>query len=107
MLFDHRTYKIKPGHVTAHLDIYEKHGFEAQTRHLGKPLLYMMGESGEVNTVVHVWAYEDAADRMKRRAAMMADPQWRVYLGHLNESGLLLDQRTNLMVPAKFAPVVR
>ena len=27
VLIDHRYYRIKPGLVPAHLDIYEKHGF--------------------------------------------------------------------------------
>ena len=53
MLVDHRTYRIKPGHVATHLDIYEKYGFAAQSRNLGQPVAYMFAESGELNTVVH------------------------------------------------------
>ena len=30
-----------------------------------------------MNSLVHQWVYEDAADRAKRRAAMMADPEWQ------------------------------
>jgi hypothetical protein len=75
LLVDHRTYRIKPGHTQAHLKIYEQYGFAAQTRHLGQPIAYMYAESGDVNTVVHNWAYEDAADRTKRRAAMFAEAQ--------------------------------
>ena len=51
----------------------------------------MFAETGDVNTMVHQWAYEDAADRARRRAAMMADPEWQVYLKKLNESGLLIE----------------
>ena len=69
MLIDHRTYRVKPGTVQAHLDIYEQYGFAAQTPHLGKPVAYMFAESGDLNTIVHIWAYEDAADRAKQRAA--------------------------------------
>jgi len=107
VLVDHRTYRIKPGSVAKHLDIYEKYGFAAQTRHLGQPVAYMFAESGDLNTVVHLWAYEDAADRAARRAKMIADPEWQEYLRHLNESGLLLEQRTSLMIPTKFAPLKR
>jgi hypothetical protein len=56
---------------------------------------------------VHLWAYEDAADRAKRRAAMLSDPEWRTYLGKLNESGYFLQQNTSLMIPAKFCPIKR
>ena len=72
----------------AHLDIYEQHGFKTQTRHLGQPLAYMFAESGDVNTIVHIWTYEDAADRTKRRAAMWADPDWQAYAKKMNEFGL-------------------
>ena len=70
------------------LDLYEQHGFAAQTRHLGKPLAYMFAETGELNTLVHIWAYEDAADRAKRRAAMQADPEWKNYLKLSGGGGL-------------------
>jgi hypothetical protein len=107
VLVDHRTYRIKPGMTAAHLGIYEKYGLAAQSKHLGAPIAYMYAESGDVNTVVHQWAYEDAADRARRRAAMFADPEWQVYLQKLNESGYLLEQKNSLMIPAKFCPIKR
>ncbi len=107
MLVDHRYYHIKPGKTAAHLDLYEKHGFAAQTRHLGQPLAYMYTESGEVNTLVHIWCYEDAADRMAKRAAMQKDPEWQSYARQMIDSGYLLAQRNNLMIPCGFAPIKR
>jgi hypothetical protein len=56
---------------------------------------------------VHIWAYEDAADRMKKRAAMAADPEWQNYLKLNGEAGYLIGQQTSLMIPAKFAPLKR
>ena len=107
MLIDHRTYQVRPGTVQAHLDIYEQHGLAAQTRHLGQPLAYMFAESGALNSIVHIWAYENAGDRERRRAAMQADPDWQNYLKKNREVGYLQSQVTKLMVPAKFAPIIR
>ncbi len=107
MLIDHRTYRVKPGTLQAHLDIYEQYGFAAQTRHLGKPLAYLFAETGELNTIVHLWAYENAAERETRRAAMQADPEWKDYLKRNREVSYLESQVTKLMLPAKFAPIVR
>jgi NIPSNAP len=107
VLIDHRYYRIKPGMVPAHLDIYEKHGFAAQSRHLGKPFAYLFTESGEVNTLVHMWLYDDAADRAKKRAAMAADPEWQNYLRLNNEAGYTVSQQNNLMLPTRFAPIQR
>jgi hypothetical protein len=102
LLVDHRTYKIKPGHMNTHLAIYEEFGLKAQWRHLGEPHAYMFAESGAMNSLVHQWVYKDAADRAARRAAMMGDAEWLTYVKKLAESGLLMDQQTSLMVPAKF-----
>jgi hypothetical protein len=107
VLVDHRTFKLKPGFVPAYFDLYEKKGLAAQTRHLGRPLAHLFSESGELNTVVHLWAYEDAADRARKRANMLADPDWQNYLRLSAESGLVIDQRTSLMIPAPFAPLAR
>src|SRR5215475_12466966 len=107
VLIDHRYYRIKPGMVPAHLDIYERHGFKAQSRHLGKPLAYLFTESGEVNTLVHMWLYEDVADRARKRYAMAADPEWQNYLRLNNEAGYVVSQQNNLMLPARFAPITR
>lgn len=105
VLVDHRTYRYKPGTVPAFLDLYRTCGMAPQTRHLGQPLGMLYAETGELNTVVHLWAYEDAADRARRRADMLADPEWQDYLRKTVEAGFLLDQRTALMIPAPFVPL--
>ena len=107
MLVDHRTYRIKPGKMQAHLDLYEQYGFGPQTRHLGKPLAYMFAESGDLNTIVHIWVYEDATDRAKRRAAMASDPDWQAYLKKSADAGYLESQTTKLMLPTKFVPLAK
>jgi hypothetical protein len=105
MLLDMRTYTVRAGTLRAHLKIYEDYGFAAQKRHLGEPFAYLTTETGDVNTYVHIWQYEDAADRARRRAAMMADPEWIEYGRRSAEAGYLLTQRNQLMVPAPFAPI--
>jgi hypothetical protein len=107
MLLDHRTYTVRPGTMARHLALYEQYGLKPQTRHLGEPLAYLITESGEVNTYVHIWAYKDAADRATRRAAMQADPEWQAYVQKSGEAGYLAAQKNSLMTPASFAPVKR
>ena len=63
MLIDHRTYTLRPGTMAKSLALYEEYGMKAQKRHLGEPLAYLVTESGELNTYVHIWVYKDAADR--------------------------------------------
>ena len=73
MLLDVRTYTCRPGTIKKHLALYEKLGKGPQTRHLGQPFAYLLTETGNVNQFIHSWSYDDAADRARRRAAMMAD----------------------------------
>ncbi len=102
MLFDHRTYTCKPGTLPKQMALYEEHGLAAQQRHLGKPLFYAITESGPVNSYVHIWVYQDAADRSRKRAAMQADPEWIKFLGMSAEAGHLISQENKLMVEAPF-----
>ena len=107
MLIDHRTYTLRPGTMAKHLAIYEEYGLKPQRRHLGEPLAYLITESGELNTYVHIWSYQDAADRATKRAAMQADPDWQMYLQKSGEAGYLIKQENKLMTPAPFAPIKR
>jgi hypothetical protein len=102
VLVDHRAYRVRPGKLAPQVELYAKHGYAAQVRHLGAPLAYLQTESGELNLLVHLWAFEDVADRARKRAAMMADPEWQNYLKVNVEAGFLVEQRNNLMVPTSF-----
>jgi hypothetical protein len=107
MLLDHRTYTVRAGCLRKQMALYEKHGLAVQKRHFGEPLAWLVAETGDINSYVHIWVYEDAADRSRRRAAMMADPEWQAYLEKNAEAGYLLKQESKLMSPASFAPLRR
>ncbi len=107
MIFDHRLYTCKPGTVPLQLALYEKHGKAPQEKHLGQPVLYGITETGTINTYIHVWAYEDAADRAKRRAAMQADPDWLAFLKMSAEAGYLLTQQNQILTAAPFFSLKR
>jgi len=102
MLLDVRTYRVKPGTMKTHFELYEKYGKPAQTRHLGQPLVYLRTETGDPNEYLHIWVYENAGDREKKRAAMQADPDWQDYLKRSTELGALISQSNKLMVPVDF-----
>ena len=102
MLYDVRTYACRPGTLKKHQALYREHGFEVQKRHLGDPLVYLLTETGDVNSYMHIWVYQDAADREARRAAMMRDAQWLAYLEKSADAGYLIRQENRLMVAAPF-----
>ncbi|MEO1986990.1 MAG: NIPSNAP family protein [Martelella sp.] len=102
MIYDHRTYTCRPGTIRKHLTLYGEHGFDVQRRHLGEPIVYGAVETGDVNSYVHIWCYDDAADRAARRAALAADPEWQDYLKRSAEAGYLVSQVNQILAPAPF-----
>ena len=102
MIYDHRTYTCLPGRIKKHMKLYEDHGWEPQRRHLGEPIVYGLVETGDVNSYVHIWVYDDAADRAKKRAAMAPDPDWQNFLKLSSEAGNLLGQTNSILTPAPF-----
>lgn len=104
MLLDLRTYRCRPGLINKHLALYDQMGKEPQTRHLGQPLAFMTTESGNVNEYVHIWCYENAADRERRRAALWTDPQWLAYVAESAKLAALESQENRLMSPVPFFP---
>ena len=107
MLLDVRTYRCRPGTIKKHLALYENMGKGPQTRHLGQPFAYLLTETGNINEFIHIWAYEDAADRARKRAAMQADPDWIAYVEESAKLGALEKQDNRLMMPAAFFPLKR
>ncbi len=104
MLFDVRTYTCKPGTIKKHLELYAEFGKPPQTKHLGAPFAYFVTETGNPNQYVHIWKYEDAGDRERKRAAMWADPDWIAYTQKSAELGALVAQENKLMTPVDFFP---
>lgn len=104
MIVDKRIYTLKPASVPAYMKIYEEYGLKTQTKHLGKPVGWFFAEVGALNRITHIWAFDDLADRTKKRAAMQADPDWHTYLKHMREAGLLLAQENEILVGAPWSP---
>lgn len=103
MIVEERDYRMKPGKLGLFVSTYEKHGLPLQVKYLGQFLGYFTTEIGELNHVVALWGYEGLDDRARRRAAMLADPQWQEYLGMVAD---YLDvQNTRILTPSSFSPI--
>ncbi|MEH6728703.1 MAG: NIPSNAP family protein, partial [Hyphomicrobiales bacterium] len=101
-LYDLRSYRTRPGTIGKQLALYEEEGFDAQRRHLGDPLFYGVVETGDVNSYVHLWQYQDAADREARRDELYDDDAWRGYREKGAALGYQTEQQNTLLRPAPF-----
>jgi hypothetical protein len=102
MIVDHRTYELQPGRLREFLALAEEEGLPVLMKHVGNLVGYYTTEVGNVNEIVHMWGYEDHADRTKRRAAMATDPAWQAYLQKSRE--FMKHMNNKILVPTSFSP---
>jgi len=101
VIYEQRTYTLHPGkvpeylqHMKAVLAVREKYS---------KLVGFWSTEIGELNQVVHIWAYDDLAHRAEVRAAVAKEPEWQAFLGKIHP--LLLRMESKILTPADFSPL--
>jgi len=102
MIVDVRTYTMHPGKLPAMIAHYGEKGWPIQNQYLGNCRGWFVAEVGTLNRVVHIWQYEDIADREARRARMQADAGWQSFLRE--GAGRAAMQDNKIMKPAPFFP---
>jgi NIPSNAP len=103
MIVEMRTYTTQAGKVPAFTKAYQELGEHIQVPILGGLIGAFTTEIGPLNQVIHLWGYEDLADRAKRRGELAANPDWGKYI---KEAVPLLDQMENkILVPLSWSPV--
>lgn len=105
MFYELRTYTLKPTLMGDWLALYQSDALAVQTEHLGQLVGFFTTEFGDVNQVVHIWAYTSLDDRTQRRAAMAADPRWAEFSRKNKELGAVVNLESRLMRPTGFSPL--
>jgi hypothetical protein len=102
MIVDMRVYTCVPGKLPAWLKLYEELAWPLQKQYLGNCLGFYTSIEGKLHRVVHLWGFADQGDRERRRAAMYADPAWKVFAGKAAELGAFAEQENSILAPAGF-----
>jgi len=100
MFLDERIYTVHMGKVPLFLKQYQEEALEVQQRILGRMVGYYYTEFGPLNQIVHMWAYESLEDRLRRRAALAASPEWQAYARKMQP--LVAHVENKLLMPAPF-----
>jgi NIPSNAP len=103
MIVEERSYVMQPGKVAVWLELYEREGLPIQRPALGNLVGYFSTEFGQLSQIVHLWGYEDLADRQRRRAELAARPDWQAFLD--KALPLVLTMENRLLLPAPFSPI--
>jgi len=98
MLHELRTYTLVPGGTREYLRLYNEAGREVQTRLLGQLVGVFTPESGDLNQLVYLWAFDSFEDRARRRAQLMADAGFTAFRKTVRH--LLMSQDSRLLNPA-------
>ena len=104
MIVEQRTYSFHPGTLPKFFKLYEESGArDLQRRILGNLIGYFTTEIGPLNQSVHLWGYASLDDRTARRNALMAEADWRAFLGQA--APLLQSQESKILLPTDFSPI--
>lgn len=103
MIYEERNYRIAPAHFRKFLALFEEQGLPLVCAHLGHLVGYFVTETGGLNTVVHIWAFDDLVDRDRRRQAMWSDPEWLAYIEKVMP--WIEHMETRLLKPTAFSPL--
>ena len=95
MIYEVRTYTIKPGGVPQ----IEKNFGEAlpHREKYSKLGAFWHTDIGPLNQIIHVWPYENLAERDQVRSDAAKDPNWPP-----KNDGLILNMESEIFTPAEF-----
>jgi hypothetical protein len=105
MIVDLRIYTTKPARVSDFVAIYREYGWPLQSKYLGRCIGWFTGLEGQINQIVHMWAFDSQADRETRRLTMYKDPAWADYMRRVGEADVLLHTENRLLSPTDFSPM--
>jgi len=103
VIVEQRDYHVFTGKLPELLKLYETEGIELQKRYLGRLIGAFTTDVGAVSTYTHIWAYDDYAERDRRRAELQADEEWRDFLAKIQP--LIHTQQNRILIPTSFSPI--
>ena len=104
MIVEERSYRLHVGKLPEYLRLYGEEGVAIQAPLLGQMVGWFTSHDiGELNVVVHLWAYADLADRAERRARLAASPEWQAFVSRLQP--LIERQESRILTPAPWSPI--
>jgi hypothetical protein len=100
VIYEVRTYRIAPGSLA---EVEKRFGEAYQYRKKHSELTaFLHTEIGPLNEIVHIWGYQDLADRARVRTESMKDPNWPPKIGEF-----VREMRSEIVNPFPFIPAVR
>ena len=101
-IYELRTYAVMVGKMNELVGHYSTEGWAALAKHPKKLVGYFTGDIGALNQLVHLWKFDDDADRRAFWAGVYADPAFMTFVGKIRP--LIISQENKLMMAAPWGP---
>ncbi len=100
--YEYRSYLVKPGLMPQAKRRWTE-ALPGRTKH-SPVMMILQGDTGTVNKLVHIWAYEDLNQRQKIREDVVAEGLWPPKHGPGEEEEMSV-QENKILVPVPFSPL--
>ncbi len=101
-VYELRTYSVIVGKMAEVVELYKSQGWPALARHPSRLVGYFTGDVGALNQLVHLWKFDDDADRRAFWAGVAADAEFGAFVARLRP--LLAAQENKLLLAAPWGP---
>ena len=102
-LYELRTYTLQVGKMAEAVGIYQAYGWPAFQKVGGDKLIgYFMSDVGTLNQLVHLWKFEDDADRRRHWQAVYGSPDFQEFARRVRP--LIQLQENKLLQAAPWGP---
>jgi len=101
-LYELRTYTLFVGKMGEAVEIYRDYGWPALEPRRDKLVGYFQSDAGALNQLVHLWKFDDDADRRRHWATLYADEAFKTFAGKIRP--LIASQQNQLLLAAPWGP---
>ena len=103
-IYEKRAYAVQVGKMAEVVRLYRDLGFPAlQAGGFDAKLVgYFISDTGPLHQLVHLWRFDDDADRRAHWKALFSDDAFMAFAGQLRP--LLQGQEVQLLTPAPWGP---
>ena len=102
-VYEMRTYNVQVGKMAEVVKVYQEFGWPAIQKVGPEKLVgYFMSDVGALNQLVHLWKFDDDADRRKFWQTAYALPDFQAFGGKIRP--MILCQENRLLQPAPWGP---
>jgi hypothetical protein len=101
MIYELRTYQLAVGGLPVYLEVARTKILPGVAEYGLKPVGFWSSEIGQLNEVVHLWAYNDLNERQEKWSKWARDPRRAEVMEKLR--GVVLSQSNKILSPTDFS----